>query len=476
MTFVDPGISRVRQVPIPGCTPARLLALFTLTEWDTARHKWRGHLGGEDDRCAFDFAELFTIATRQLVRRAGGRNLRFAFDYRGPLAIIAGEAIAMRRSLHRMLLGLTDLVESGVVVLEAQTRLTPFDHCHVEVSAVGSGALASQGMLSTVVSRLQLAQESGFADSAGLRLRRASGDCPITGARIDFEASPIAGVLFRARWRLPAEQPINGTVPHARGALAWIVDAREGAGGLLTRRLQRLGWDTVEFKSCAEVFARLRGMGDANRAPSLLLIVGSRSIPPSSLRGLRDALPATARCFYGVAPGSPALMDRDGFHGFEVWVRPFSPAQLHRLTACVAEPPPCSTTPATPRRPLVLVVDDNEVNRIVAVALVETLGFDAATACDGLEALKQCERLHPAIVLMDLDMPGMDGLTATWRLRELERAGAIAPCSVVAATADTTAEARQACAAAGMDGYLTKPLTMSALDAELHRLCAGCVQ
>ena len=434
------------------------------------------HLVGDDDRSAFDFAELFTVATRHLLRRTGGRNLRFAFDYRGPLAMIAGEAIAMRRSLHRMLHGLVDLVESGVVVLEAQTRLTPFDHCHVEVSAVGSGALASEGMLSTVVSRLQLVQESGFADLAGQRLRRASGDCPITGARINFEASPIAGVLFRARWRLPAERPVKGSVPHARGALAWIVDAREGAGGLLTQRLQRLGWATLEFKSCTEVFGRLRGRGHANMAPSLLLVIGSRSIPPSALRGLRDALPGTARCFYGVAPGSPALMNRDGFHGFEVWVRPFSPAQLHRLTACVAEPPACSTTPATSTRPLVLVVDDHEVNRIVAAALVRTWGFDAVTACDGIEALEQCERLHPAVVLMDLDMPGMDGITATRRLRELERAGVLAPCSIVAATADTTEEARRACAAAGMDGYMTKPLQASTLGAELHRLCAGCVQ
>jgi len=430
---------------------------------------------GDDDRSAFNFAELFTVATRHLVRRTGSRNLRFAFDYRGPLAMIAGDPIAMRRSLHRVLHGLVDLVESGVVVVEAQTRLTQFDHCHVEVSAVGSGALASEGMLGTVVSRLQLVQDGGFAAPAGQRLRRASGDCPITGARIDFETSPIAGVLFRARWRLPAERAVEGSVPTARGALAWIVDARESAGGLLMQRLQRLGWTTVSFGSCTEVFRRLRGAGPAGMAPSLLLVVESPSIPPSALRGLRDALPGTTRCFYGVAPGSPALMDRDGFHGFEVWVRPFSPAELHQLTMCAAEPAPCSATPAMSTRPLVLVVDDNEVNRIVAATMVRTLGFDAVTACDGTEALVHCERLHPAVVLMDLDMPTMDGITATLRLRELERAGAITPCSIVAATADTTEEARRACAAAGMDGYLTKPLTLSLLGAELHRVCAGCV-
>jgi len=57
----------------------------------------------------------------------------------------------------------------------------------------------------------------------------------------------------------------------------------------------------------------------------------------------------------------------------------------------------------------------------------------------------------------------------------MERAGVLAPCSIVAATADTTEATRQACAAAGMDGYLTKPLLASTLGAELHRLCAGCV-
>jgi len=431
---------------------------------------------GDDNRSAFDFAELFTVATRHLVRRTGGRNLRFAFDYRGPLAMIAGEAMAMRRSLHRVLHGLVDLVDSGVVVVEAQTRLTQLDNCHVEVSAAGSGALASEGALSTVVSRLHLVQESTFADPAGQRLRRASGDCPITGARIDFEGSAAAGVLFRARWRLPAERPVEGSVPHARGALAWIVDAREGTGGLLMPRLQRLGWSTVTFNSCAEVFGRLRGMGHTDIAPSLLLVIESRSMPPSALRGLCDALPGTTRCFYGVAPGSPALMDREGFHGFEVWVRPFSPAELHQLTIHAAAQSLSHPIAAAAPRPLVLVVDDHEVNRIVAATLVRTLGFDAVTACDGIEALEHCERLHPAVVLMDLDMPAMDGITATRRLRDLERAGALAPCSIIAATADVSEETRRACAAAGMDGYLTKPLTASILAAELHRLCAGCVQ
>ena len=429
----------------------------------------------DDIQPAFDLAELFTLATRHLLRRTASRNLRFVFDYRGPLAMIAGEAIAMRRSLHRVLHGLVDLVESGVVVVEAQTRVARLDHFHIDVSVASSGALASDGALGTVMSRLQLARERELAEPLGQHLRRASGDCPITGAHIAFEGSSWAGVLFRAHWRLPAARPVEAGMPDARGALAWIVDARAAAGGLLVPRLQRLGWATVRFNSCAEVLRRLRGTSSAGMAPSLLLVIESREMPPSALRGLRDALPSSTRCIYGVVPGSRALTTPDAFPGFEMRVRPFSPAQLHRVTACATEQGPCGATPATSPRPLVLVVDDDEVNRIVAAAMVRSLGFDAVTACDGIEALDCCERLHPAVVLMDLNMPVLDGIAATRRLRELERAGAVAPCSIVAATADATEEARQACAAAGMDGYLTKPLLAPVLSAELHRLCDGCV-
>ncbi|HKX41108.1 MAG TPA: response regulator [Burkholderiaceae bacterium] len=431
----------------------------------------------DDIRPAFDLAELFTLATRHLLRRTGGRDLRFVFDYRGPLATIAGEALAMRRSLHRLLHGLVDLVHSGVVVVEAQARLSRLGHFHVDMSAASSGTLASDEVLGTVMSRLQLAQERELAEPLGQHLRRASGDCPITGAHIAFEGSSWAGVLFRAHWRLPAAGPAEAGMPDAQGAFAWIVDARATAGGLLVPRLQRLGWTTVRFNSCAEAQRRLRGAGDAGMSPSLLLVIESPEIQVPALRGLRDALPRSTRCIYGVVPGSRALMNRDDtFHGFEIQVRPFSPAQLHMLTTPPAgQAAPGSATAETPSRPLVLVVDDDEINCIVAAAMVRALGFEVATARDGLEALESCERLHPAVVLMDLNMPVLDGIAATRRLRELERAGAVAPCGIVATTADSTDEARRACAAAGMDGYLTKPLLAPLLGAELRRLCSGCV-
>ena len=120
-------------------------------------------------------------------------------------------------------------------------------------------------------------------------------------------------------------------------------------------------------------------------------------------------------------------------------------------------------------RPLVLLVDDNEINRLVGRALVEALGYEVLTANDGLDAIDQCRLNRPQIVLMDLDMPVLKGVDATLRLRELQRNGEIPPLTILAATADATDDARRACARAGMDGFMSKPLDIAELRTQLRR-------
>ena len=121
-------------------------------------------------------------------------------------------------------------------------------------------------------------------------------------------------------------------------------------------------------------------------------------------------------------------------------------------------------------RRLLLVVDDNDVNRIVACALAESLGYETMTARDGLEAIDACHERPPAVVLMDLSMPRMDGFEAAQRLRELQRFGVIPPFPIVAATANAGEDAQRRSTQAGMDGFLCKPLLLDALRRELRRV------
>jgi len=112
----------------------------------------------------------------------------------------------------------------------------------------------------------------------------------------------------------------------------------------------------------------------------------------------------------------------------------------------------------------VLVVEDNPVNQKVAARFLELLGCSAYLAKNGAECLDACRKEHFDLVLMDLQMPVMDGVTATATLREWELTGELGERTpIVALTANAMEGDQERCATAGMDGFLTKPLDIDRL-------------
>ena len=122
-------------------------------------------------------------------------------------------------------------------------------------------------------------------------------------------------------------------------------------------------------------------------------------------------------------------------------------------------------------RARLLVAEDNEVSLIVAQRMLEGLGFAVDVARTGQEALEACARESYAAVLMDCQMPGMDGFEATARLRESEGAARHTP--VIAMTASALKVDRDRCLAAGMDDYVTKPIAPAGLEGVLTRWMAA---
>jgi CheY-like chemotaxis protein/HPt (histidine-containing phosphotransfer) domain-containing protein len=116
----------------------------------------------------------------------------------------------------------------------------------------------------------------------------------------------------------------------------------------------------------------------------------------------------------------------------------------------------------------VLLVEDNEVNRRVALAVLRKLGLQVDAVVDGEEAVACVRAVDYDLVFMDMHMPRMDGLEAT-RLIRAREAGTTRRVPIVAMTANVVAEARTACADAGMDDFLPKPFLRSQLVHALHR-------
>jgi len=111
----------------------------------------------------------------------------------------------------------------------------------------------------------------------------------------------------------------------------------------------------------------------------------------------------------------------------------------------------------------VLVVEDNAVNRIIAEEMLQSLGLDIVEAEDGVEALDVLTRRSVDLVLMDCQMPVMDGYTATLHIRDRERRQRLPRTPIIALTADAYEEDTQRALEVGMDAHLTKPYTREQL-------------
>jgi CheY-like chemotaxis protein len=163
-------------------------------------------------------------------------------------------------------------------------------------------------------------------------------------------------------------------------------------------------------------------------------------------------------------------------HGLAAYLaKPVRQARLHEVVSNVlGRTHPSTSEPAqgraaaaeTPKLGLVLVAEDNEINQMVAVRVLERIGFDADVVGDGQEAVEALAKRSYDAVLMDCQMPRLDGFEATRRIRAREE-GSGRRTPILAMTANAMQGDREACLAAGMDDYVTKPVDAGILRAAL---------
>ena len=122
-----------------------------------------------------------------------------------------------------------------------------------------------------------------------------------------------------------------------------------------------------------------------------------------------------------------------------------------------------------------LVAEDNAINRTVITAMLESIGVASVLAEDGQQAAQALAQLvergtPPALVLMDVQMPVLDGLAATERIRAWEKEHQLPRVPIVALTANAYAEDRARCLSAGMDDFLAKPVNLVQLRAVVAQI------
>ncbi|MHB2170122.1 ATP-binding protein [Alsobacter sp. R-9] len=242
--------------------------------------------------------------------------------------------------------------------------------------------------------------------------------------------------------------------------------------------------NAVKFTDVGNVTVHARAASGPDGRPRLVVSVSDTGIGiPADAMGrlfqqFSQADASITRRFGGSGLGLAICQRIAGAMGGEIGVES-TPGQGSTFTLDVpvegitpgraAQAAATQPAPAPAPGARVLVVEDNVTNRHVAQALLERLGAVVDCACDGLEAVAMAGRKPYDLILMDMQMPNLDGLGATRRIREL----GIADVPIVALTANAFVSDRDNCLAAGMNDFVAKPVNRTKIEAVLARWVAG---
>jgi signal transduction histidine kinase/CheY-like chemotaxis protein len=428
----------------------------------------------------FDLATLAAETLRSFMPSVRRKGLQIGFDYLGDITAVRGDAGRVRQIISNLLGNAIKYTDAGhvllIVAVEAGADATA---CRVRLRVRDTGI----GMDADTAARVFEPFEQGESGSdrrhggSGLGLSVVQLLARLMGGAVSVRSRPGLGSEFRVELRLAAEpaQPLRALAANApRGGHAWVLMRDAGRGAGVGQRLARLGGSTRVLSGVpAALDALVRPTGPA---PDCVLIAEDAIGPDTDFAQLRRPL----------RPGVPvALLLRPDFDlstvhaATERWemticVAPLTPADLYavrRRDPLPAHAPPAVALPlrAPADRPAsVLVVEDNLLNQIIAREMVAALGLRPAVVGSGEEAMLSCRSTPPDLVLMDIQMPGMDGLETTRRLRALQAAGELRRFPIIALTAHAMASDRQASLAAGMDEHLTKPVQLDQLRSVLR--------
>jgi signal transduction histidine kinase/DNA-binding response OmpR family regulator len=394
---------------------------------------------------------------------------------------VMGDALRLRQVLVNLLGNAIKFTVSGEVVLEITAGAATDEGVPLTFSVRDTGIGIAPEKLANL---FQPFHQGGRSTSrhyggSGLGLAICLRLVELMKGTILAKSQPGEGSVFSFTVTLPSSllpPPLVFPLPHPRlsGCRALVIEHHGVSRHVIAELLSRWGMEVVSAASPAEAGGRMRGW-----QPQVLLLDTAYSAP-EHVAFARSLVAGGAGLFLMSQPGD-CLTVRELF-GDLISGTLFKPMKVsplfNALLAQSAPRPSPETGPVPPlasvpspgtRPPQLLLVEDNEINRKLALAALAQMGCTADVAVDGYEAVKAAAANRYDAILMDVQMPRMDGLEATSVIRKWEQEHGAKRTHIIALTANALTGDRALCLEAGMDYYLPKPIRLEALRSALQK-------
>ncbi len=452
----------------------------------------------ELEQRAFSLAACVEGAMDVLAPKAAEKRLELAYEIAPEVGdAVTGDESRVRQVIINLLSNAVKFTDAGEVIItirpaaahgpgpNASTEMlrrgaepraqAQFIECAVRDTGLGIAPEKLEKMfLPFVQAGSSTEREYG---GTGLGLAISKGLVELMGGSLRAESAPGQGSTFFFTLPLPVTPDAGPAAPLARlfsEKRLLIAMQNDTVGGIIERAAVRWGAACTRPRDTVSVVKELSG-----RTFSAALLDTSIAANPAVAETLALAkIPHLVITPLGAAESATAVSALRRVVSSPVKPAPLQAALIELFERRVPQSAnAAAVAPSAPvkkngglalRMPLkILITDDNVINQKVATRLLQQFGYEPGVASNGAESIAALEKISYDVVFMDVQMPGIDGLEATRRIRETERTTGRPRARIIAMTANAMMGDREKCLNAGMDDYLAKPVRTEALEAAL---------
>ncbi len=429
------------------------------------------------EHIAFEIREVVAEALRSLAIRAHQKGLELAYDVAPEIpAWVAGDPARLKQILLNLAGNAIKFTDRGEVVVRVERLDAPpaANRAALRFSVSDTGIGIPKDKQHLIFDAFSQADNSTTRryGGTGLGLAISSRLVRLMGGEIEVESEPGCGSVFRFTVRLeaaagPGSSDAASGQAQVRGVRVLIVDDNATNRRILQMLLTSWGMLPVTADSATAALAAMRNA--ASDGSPIGLVLTDCHMPEGDGFDLVDQI----RKNMPMAAPTIMMLTSEDYHTLaprcremgvaKYLIKPLKQSELlaalcESLRVRAIEGTPATATPEPSHDTAsldILLAEDNAVNQALAARMLEKLGHRVVIAGTGREALAKLNGRPFDVVLMDVQMPEMDGFAATAAIRKQER-GSHLP--IIALTAHAMSGDRQLCLDAGMDAYISKPI------------------